>query len=78
MISIKPNHLLSVSNLSFKGIQHILARAREYDIKSKLNVPSHNIYPSSLPYYTNGCPPIIVNAFFEPSTRTQTAFECAA
>ena len=55
-----------------------MARAREYDIKSKIEAPSHNIYPSTLPYYTNGCPPIIVNAFFEPSTRTQTSFECAA
>ncbi len=78
MKSVTTKHLISVSNLSFKGIQHILARAGEYDRKHQIEVPSHNINPSSLPYYTNGCPPIVVNAFFEPSTRTQLSFESAA
>ena len=78
MKSIATKHLLSVSDLSFKGIQHVLTRASEYDRKNQIEVPSHNINPSSLPYYTNGCPPIVVNAFFEPSTRTQTSFECAS
>lgn len=78
MLSVKTKHLISVSNLSFKGIQHILARAGEYDRKHQIEVPSHNINPSSLPYYTNGCPPIVINAFFEPSTRTQTSFESAS
>ena len=78
MKSISPKHLLSVSNLSFKVIQHNLTRASEYDSKYHIKVPSHNINTSSLPYYTNGCPPIVVNAFFEPSTRTQTSFESAS
>ena len=59
-------HLLSISDLSKKGIHRILEQAAKFDKEDNMFTPQ----------YKNNS--VVINAFFEPSTRTQLSFESAA
>lgn len=63
-------HLLSISSLSKKGVTRILQRAAEFERKESLFVPNG--------FVSQFNDVVVVNAFFEPSTRTQLSFESAA
>ena len=69
----KRHHLYSCNNLSIDGINYILRRSEFFeksDIDPSFKYPGYDA-SSSL----NGC--ILMNAFFEPSTRTSLSFETA-
>ncbi len=69
----KRHHLYSCNNLSIDGINYILRRSEFFeksDIDPSFKYPGYDA-SSSL----NGC--ILMNAFFEPSTRTSLSFEAA-
>lgn len=63
-----PQHCLALNDFSFQQIHHILNTANSY-----IDSSGHHIKASRL---LNGV--TIANLFFEPSTRTRTAFEIAA
>ena len=69
----KRHHLYSCNNLSFEGINYILRRSEFFeksDIDPSFKYPGYDA-PSSL----KGS--VLMNAFFEPSTRTSLSFEAA-
>jgi aspartate carbamoyltransferase len=69
----KRHHLFSCNNLSIEGINYILRRSEFFekaDINPSFKYPGYDA-PSSL----EGS--ILMNAFFEPSTRTSLSFEAA-
>lgn len=69
----KRHHLYSCNNLSIEGINYILRRSEFFeksDIDPSFKYPGYDA-PSSL----EGS--VLMNAFFEPSTRTSLSFEAA-
>ena len=69
----KRHHLYSCNNLSIEGINYILRRSEFFekeDIDPSFKYPGYDA-PSSL----KGL--VLMNAFFEPSTRTSLSFEAA-
>lgn len=69
----KRHHLYSCNNLSIEGINYILRRSEFFeksDIDPSFKYPGYDA-PSSL----EGS--VLMNAFFEPSTRTSISFEAA-
>lgn len=69
----KRHHLYSCNNLSIEGINYILRRSEFFeksDIDPSFKYPGYDAPPG-----LKGS--ILVNAFFEPSTRTSLSFEAA-
>lgn len=67
------NHLFSCNNLTIEGITYILKRS-EYFEKIEAD-PSFRSPGYDAPPVSNGF--VLMNAFFEPSTRTSLSFEAA-
>ena len=69
----KRHHLFSCNDLSIEGIDYILRRSEFFE-KSDIN-PSFKYPGYDAPTSLRGS--VLMNAFFEPSTRTSLSFEAA-
>ena len=67
------HHLFSCNNLTIEGINYILRRSEFFE-KSDIN-PSFKYPGYDAPISLKGS--VLMNAFFEPSTRTSLSFEAA-